>query len=195
MSDIPILGKEGRFNDNFRPHLVDTIYSAIRTLDEMGYIDVNRLAHGGHSYGAFTTGNLLAHTPFFKAGIAGDGAYNRTLTPMTFQGERRNFWDAPNTYTEISPFFFVDQIQAPLLMYHGAQDNNSGTFLIQSERMMQALTVWVNRRRCTYIPSNRTRRAPSKTSSTSGRAGWSGSTSTSRTHRPGPRARLNGKDC
>ncbi len=138
--DIPILGKEGRFNDNFRPHLVDTIYSAIRRLDEMGYIDVNRLGHGGHSYGAFTTGNLLAHTPFFKAGIAGDGAYNRTLTPMTFQGERRNFWDAPNTYTEISPFFFVDQIQAPLLMYHGAQDNNSGTFLIQSERMMQALT-------------------------------------------------------
>ena len=138
--DIPILGKDGRFNDNFRPHLVDTIYSAIRTLDEMGYIDVNRLGHGGHSYGAFTTGNLLAHTPFFKAGIAGDGAYNRTLTPMTFQGERRNFWDAPNTYTEISPFFFVDQIQAPLLMYHGAQDNNSGTFIIQSERMMQALT-------------------------------------------------------
>ena len=138
--DIPILGKDGRFNDNFRPHLVDTIYSAIRTLDEMGYIDVNRLGHGGHSYGAFTTGNLLAHTPFFKAGIAGDGAYNRTLTPMTFQGERRNFWDAPNTYTEISPFFFADQIQAPLLMYHGAQDNNSGTFIIQSERMMQALT-------------------------------------------------------
>ena len=94
--DIPILGKDGKFNDNFRPHLVDTIYSAIRKLDEMGYIDVNRLGHGGHSYGAFTTGNLLAHTPFFKAGIAGDGAYNRTLTPMTFQGERRNFWDAPN---------------------------------------------------------------------------------------------------
>ena len=126
------MGKEGRFNDNFRPHLVDTIYSAIRTLDEMGYIDVNRLGHGGHSYGAFTTGNLLAHTPFFKAGIAGDGAYNRTLTPMTFQGERRNFWDAPNTYTEISPFFFVDQIQAPLLMYHGAQDNNPA--FLMSER-------------------------------------------------------------
>jgi len=138
--DIPILGKDGKFNDNFRPHLIDTVYSSIRKLDEMGYIDVNRLGHGGHSYGAFTTGNLLAHTPFFKAGIAGDGAYNRTLTPMTFQGERRSFWDAPTTYMEMSSFFYADQIQAPLLMYHGEKDNNSGTFIIQSERMMQALT-------------------------------------------------------
>ena len=87
--DIPILGKDGKFNDNFRPHLVDTMYAAIRKVDELGYVDVNRIGHGGHSYGAFTTANLLAHTPFFKAGIAGDGAYNRTLTPMTFQGERR----------------------------------------------------------------------------------------------------------
>jgi dipeptidyl aminopeptidase/acylaminoacyl peptidase len=138
--DIPILGKDGKFNDNFRPHLVDTIYAAIRKVDEMGYVDINRIGHGGHSYGAFTTANLLAHTPFFKAGIAGDGAYNRTLTPLTFQGERRNFWDAPTTYMEMSSFFYADQINAPLLMYHGAQDNNSGTFLIQSERMMQALT-------------------------------------------------------
>ena len=138
--DIPVIGKDNTFNDNFRTHLADTIYAAIRKVDELGYVDVNRIGHGGHSYGAFTTANLLAHTPFFKAGIAGDGAYNRTLTPMTFQGERRNFWQAPSTYTEMSPFFYADQINAPLLMYHGAQDNNSGTFLIQSERMMQALT-------------------------------------------------------
>jgi dipeptidyl aminopeptidase/acylaminoacyl peptidase len=138
--DIPILGKDGTFNDNFRSNLVDTMYAAIRRVDELGYIDVNRIGHGGHSYGAFTTANLLAHTPFFKAGIAGDGAYNRTLTPLTFQGERRDFWEAQQTYLELSPFFYVDQIKAPLLMYHGAQDNNSGTFLIQSERMMQALT-------------------------------------------------------
>jgi dipeptidyl aminopeptidase/acylaminoacyl peptidase len=138
--DIPILGRNGTFNDNFRANLVDTMYAAIRKVDELGYVDINRIGHGGHSYGAFTTANLLAHTPFFKAGIAGDGAYNRTLTPLTFQGERRNFWEAQQTYVELSPFFYVDQINAPLLMYHGAQDNNSGTFLIQSERMMQALT-------------------------------------------------------
>lgn len=138
--DIPIIGKDNRFNDYYRAHLVDTMYAAIRKVDELGYVDVNRIGHGGHSYGAFTTGNLLAHTPFFKAGIAGDGAYNRTLTPLTFQGERRTFWEAPMTYMDMSSFFYADQINTPLLMYHGAQDNNSGTFLIQSERMMQALT-------------------------------------------------------
>ena len=138
--DIPILGEDGKYNDHFVSDMTDTIYAAIRKVDEMGLVDVDRLGHGGHSYGAFTTANLLAHTPFFKAGIAGDGAYNRTLTPMSFQGERRFIWDAPTTYLELSPFFYADQIDAPLLMYHGEQDNNSGTFPIQSERMIQALT-------------------------------------------------------
>ena len=138
--DIPILGQVGRFNAHFVADMTETMYAAIRKVDEMGYVDVDRIGHGGHSYGAFATANLLAHTPFFKAGIAGDGAYNRTLTPMTFQGEQRFIWDAPTTYLEISPFFYADQIHSPLLMYHGEQDNNSGTFLIQSERMMQALT-------------------------------------------------------
>lgn len=136
--DIPIVGDNP--NDQFLPDAEDTIYAAIRALDTMGYIDVDRIGHGGHSYGAFTTANLLAHTPFFKAGIAGDGAYNRTLTPMGFQGERRSIWEARTTYLEMSPFFYVDRINTPLLMYHGGSDNNTGTFPIQSERLMQALT-------------------------------------------------------
>ena len=138
--DIPILGEDGLYNDHFVSDMTDSMYAAIRKVDELGFVDIDRIGHGGHSYGAFTTANALAHTPFFKAGIAGDGAYNRTLTPMTFQGERRDIWDAPETYLELSPFFYADQINTPLLMYHGAQDNNSGTFLIQSERMIQALT-------------------------------------------------------
>ncbi len=138
--DVPIIGKGNQFNDNYLAHMADTLYAAIRKVDEMGYVDVDRIGHGGHSYGAFATANLLAHTPYFKAGIAGDGAYNRSLTPMSFQGERRFVWEAQTTYLEMSPFFSADHIDTPLLMYHGAQDNNSGTFLIQSERMMQALT-------------------------------------------------------
>jgi len=99
------------------------------------------LAHGGHSYGAFATANVLANAPFFKAGIAGDGAYNRTLTPDGFQAERRNIWEAQSTYIEMSPFLKADQIETPLLMYHGGDDNNSGTFPIQSRRMISALTI------------------------------------------------------
>jgi len=138
--DIPIIGKGNAYNNNYIAHLVDSVYAAIRKVDEMGYVDVDRIGVGGHSYGAFMTANLLAHTSFFKAGIAGDGAFNRTLTPMTFQNERRFVWDAQDTYLEMSPFFYADHIDTPLLMYHGAEDNNSGTFLIQSERLIQALT-------------------------------------------------------
>lgn len=138
--DIPIIGKGNAFNNNFIAHLVDSMYAAIRKVDALGYVDVDRLGHGGHSYGAFATANILARTPFFKAGIAGDGAYNRTLTPMAFQSERRFIWEAQDVYLEMSPFFQADHLDTPLLMYHGGEDNNTGTFLIQSERMIQALT-------------------------------------------------------
>ncbi|HSF14730.1 MAG TPA: prolyl oligopeptidase family serine peptidase [Vicinamibacteria bacterium] len=138
--DVPIIRKDRTYNDNYVQHLVDSLYAAIRKVDELGYVDIDRIGHGGHSYGAFATANLLAHTPYFKAGIAGDGAYNRTLTPMGFQSERRFLWENPHVYFEMSPFFQADHIDTPLLMYHGLDDNNTGTFPIQSERMMQALT-------------------------------------------------------
>jgi dipeptidyl aminopeptidase/acylaminoacyl peptidase len=136
--DIPIIGEP--FNDHFVQDLVDSMYAAIRKVDQMGYVDVDKIGHGGHSYGAFATGNILAHSPFFKAGIAGDGAYNRSLTPMGFQSEPRDIWEAPQIYFEISPFFSADKIDTPVLIYHGADDNNSGTYPVQSERFMQALT-------------------------------------------------------
>lgn len=138
--DIPIVGEGNKYNNNYIAHLVDSMYAAIRKVDNMGYLDVDRLGHGGHSYGAFATANILAHSPFFQAGIAGDGAYNRTLTPLTFQRERRFIWEAQGIYLEMSPFFEADHVETPLLMYHGACDDNSGTFLIQSERFMHALT-------------------------------------------------------
>ncbi len=136
--DIPIVGEN--YNDTYIANLVDATHAAIRAVDALGVVDVDRLGHGGHSYGAFTTLNLVAHAPFFRAGIAGHGAYNRTLTPHGFQSERRTLWEAPHTYAAISPFFHAHQIQTPLLLYHGADDNNTGTWPMQSERLIQALT-------------------------------------------------------
>lgn len=136
--DIPIIGEN--YNDTYISNMVDAMYGAMRAVDRLGVVDMDRIGHGGHSYGAFATANLLAHTPFFRAGIAGDGAYNRSLTPTGFQAEPRNMWAAPDTYLEMSPFFKVDQINAPMLMYHGADDNNTGTWPMQSERMIEAMT-------------------------------------------------------
>lgn len=137
--DPPIIGETGRMNDNYVADLRMNLYAVIDELDRQGWIDRTRLGIGGHSYGAFTTANALVHTPFFKAGIAGDGMYNRTLTPNGFQSERRDLWDGQGTYLEMSPMLYVDQMQGALLMYHGLEDQNVGTNPISSIRMMQAL--------------------------------------------------------
>ena len=137
--DPPIVGADGRMNDNYVSDLVANLSTVIDELDRQGYIDRTRLGIGGHSYGAFSTMNALAHTPFFKAGIAGDGMYNRSLTPNAFQNERRDFWAAQKTYEEMSPFFYADKVSGAILMYHSIEDQNVGTDPISSIRMMQAL--------------------------------------------------------
>ena len=137
--DVPIVGAAGRMNDNYVPDLRNGLWAAIDELDKRGIIDRDRLACGGHSYGAFSTANALAHTPFFKAGIAGDGCYNRTLTSMSFQSERRPLWDARETYLEMSPLLWANRMSGALLMYHGMEDANVGTHPMNSEALFAAL--------------------------------------------------------
>jgi dipeptidyl aminopeptidase/acylaminoacyl peptidase len=137
--DVPIVGPQGRMNDNYIPDLRNSLWAVIDECDKRGLIDRDRLAIGGHSYGAFSTANAMAHTPFFKAGIAGDGNYNRTLTAMSFQTERRHLWDARETYLEMSPFLWANRINGALLMYHGMEDANVGTNPINAEQLYMAL--------------------------------------------------------
>lgn len=140
-AEMPIVAtsKEKKPNDNFIDQLKMNAEAAINVLDQMGVGDKNRVAVGGHSYGAFMTANLLAHTKLFKAGIARSGAYNRSLTPFGFQNEDRTYWQAPDLYNAMSPFSSADKIKTPILLVHGEMDNNTGTFPIQSERMFNAI--------------------------------------------------------
>ena len=126
--------------------LVASARAAVDEVVRRGVADRERIAIGGHSYGAFMTANLLAHSDLFRAGIARSGAYNRTLTPFGFQAEERNYWDAKETYLAMSPFNFAGQINEPILLIHGEDDNNSGTFPMQSERMFAAIKGWEGRR-------------------------------------------------
>jgi dipeptidyl aminopeptidase/acylaminoacyl peptidase len=140
-AEMPIVAtdKDKKPNDNFIEQLKMNAEAAINKLAEMGVGDRNRVAVGGHSYGAFMTANLLAHTNLFKAGIARSGAYNRTLTPFGFQNEDRTYWQAPELYNDMSPFMNANKIKTPLLLIHGDADNNTGTYPIQSERMFNAI--------------------------------------------------------
>jgi dipeptidyl aminopeptidase/acylaminoacyl peptidase len=136
---MPVVGDPETMNNTYIEQVSASAKAAIDKATEMGVSDPNRFGVMGHSYGAFMTANLLAHTDLFKAGVARSGAYNRTLTPFGFQSERRTYWEAQDIYNKMSPFNYADKIKRPILLIHGEADDNSGTFPIQSERLYSAI--------------------------------------------------------
>jgi dipeptidyl aminopeptidase/acylaminoacyl peptidase len=136
---MPIIGSGETANDTYVEQLVASAQAAVDYAVNAGIADRARIGVGGHSYGAFMTANLLAHSDIFAAGVARSGAYNRTLTPFGFQNETRTFWEAPSVYARMSPFWHAHKVKEPILLIHGELDNNSGTFPIQSERFYMAL--------------------------------------------------------
>ncbi|MGA2212170.1 MAG: prolyl oligopeptidase family serine peptidase [Bryobacteraceae bacterium] len=136
---MPIIGDAETVNNTYLDQLVMDAQAAVDKAAEMGVVDRERVGVFGHSYGAFMTANLLAHSKLFRAAVAESGAYNRTLTPFGFQTETRTFWEAPDVYTRMSPFWYADKIKTPILLIHGEADDNTGTYPIQSERMFAAI--------------------------------------------------------
>ncbi len=136
---MPIVGPGETANDTYVLQLVASAQAAVDKAYAMGVTDRDRVVVGGHSYGGFMTANLLAHSDIFRAGLARSGAYNRTLTPFGFQNEQRTFWEVPQIYGNMSPFFYAHKVNEPILLVHGEADDNSGTFPIQSERFYMAL--------------------------------------------------------
>ncbi len=49
-----------------------------------------------------------------------------SLTPFGFQAETRTFWEVPQIYEKMSPFWYAQKINEPILLIHGEADNNSG---------------------------------------------------------------------
>ena len=138
-AEIPVVGDPLTANDTYIQQITAGAEASVRKLIELGIADKDKIGVAGHSYGAFMVANLLAHTDLFSAGIARSGAYNRTLTPFGFQGERRTYWQARDIYTNMSPFSYADKIKTPILIIHGEDDPNSGTFPMQSERLYAAI--------------------------------------------------------
>ena len=152
-ASIPIIGEgNAQPNDSYVDQLVAGAKAAVDYGASLGVVDPKRVAVMGHSYGAFMTANLLAHSTMFRAGIARSGAYNRTLTPYGFQAEERTYWQAPEVYFNMSPFSYADRIKTPILLIHGEADDNQGTFPIQSERFYAALKGQGATVRLVYLP-------------------------------------------
>ena len=150
---MPIVGDPETMNDSFIEQIVASASAAIDAAVEQGVADPERVGVAGHSYGAFMTANLLAHSDLFRAGIARSGAYNRTLTPFGFQSERRTLWEAPEAYMKVSPLFAADKLDEPILLVHGEDDSNSGTYPLQSKRLFHALKGNGGTARLVMLPS------------------------------------------
>ena len=136
---VAVVGDPKTVNDSFVEQITANAKAIIDKAVELGVSERSQMVVGGHSYGAFMTANLLAHTDLFKAGIARSGAYNRTLTPFGFQNEDRTYWEAPQLYHDMSPFSYADKLKEPILLIHGEADDNTGTYPINSERLYAAL--------------------------------------------------------
>ncbi len=160
---MPIVGPGETANDNYIEQLVMSAEASVDKAVEIGVADRNRVGVAGHSYGAFMTANLLAHSDIFRTGIALSGAYNRSLTPFGFQNERRTFWEVPELYARMSPFWYAHKVNEPILLLHGEVDNNSGTFPVQSERFYLALKGHGARVRYVTLPNESHRYAARET--------------------------------
>ena len=136
---LPVLGDPDTAYDTFVEQLVSGAEAAVQEAIDIGVADPDRIGVMGHSHGGLMTVTLLAHSDLFQAGIARSGAYNHTIRPFGFQSERRTLWEAPETYAHLSPVMHAPHINEPLLLIHGAQDENPGTVSLQSERLFEAV--------------------------------------------------------
>jgi dipeptidyl aminopeptidase/acylaminoacyl peptidase len=136
---MPMIGDPETTYNTFVPQLVADAEAAVKKAVEMGVADPERIGVIGHSHGALMVANLLAHTDLFKAGIARSGSYNKTNQPFGFQSERRSLFEARDVYIQLSPTFFADKINEPILIIHGNDDSNPGTLTYQSEVLYEAV--------------------------------------------------------
>ena len=136
---MPMVGDPETVYDTFVPQLVADAEAAVAQAVEMGIADPERIGVIGHSHGGLMVANLLAHSDLFRAGIARSGSYNKTNQPFGYQSERRSLFDAREAYIDVSPTFFADQVNEPVLIIHGDADSNPGTLTFQSEVFFEAV--------------------------------------------------------
>ncbi len=136
---MPMIGDPETTYDTFVPQLVADAEAAVAKAVEMRVTDPERIGVIGHSHGGLMVANLLAHTDLFRAGIARSGSYNKTNQPFGFQSERRSLFEARDVYIQVSPTFFADQVNEPILIIHGDDDSNPGTLTFQSEVFFEAV--------------------------------------------------------
>ncbi|MGQ0646316.1 MAG: S9 family peptidase [Gemmatimonadaceae bacterium] len=118
--------------------MVDVLLPQVYRAAELGYVDVNRLAISGQSFGGYGTASIISRTNLFRAAIAVSGIYDLPGTYGHMDNTGGSFWIGWNEggqarmgthpwanvrrYLDNSPYYQADKIFTPLLIVHGDED-------------------------------------------------------------------------
>jgi dipeptidyl aminopeptidase/acylaminoacyl peptidase len=122
------------------------VMAGIEALKKKGFVDENRIAVGGWSYGGYMTSWLIGHYPIFKAAVSG-AAVNNLLDQYVLGDSdrgRRLTWGSPykgkdnvRRYIEQSPITYASEIKTPTLIMSDTGDVRVP--VTQSYQMYRAL--------------------------------------------------------
>jgi len=118
----------------------NSVVSAAKMLAKMPWVDSNRMAIQGQSWGGYQVAYLVTKTNMFRAAGAGAPVSNMTSAyggirwglgiNRQFQYEKTQsrigatLWQRPDLYIKNSPLFAADKIKTPLLLMHNDADGS-----------------------------------------------------------------------
>lgn len=114
------------------------VMPGITSLIDKGFVDEDRIAAQGHSWGGYQVAYLATRTNMFAAiesgapvvnmfsaygGIRWGSGLNRSFQYEHTQSRiGKSIWEAPLRYLENSPLFTIDKINTPILIMHNDDD-------------------------------------------------------------------------
>lgn len=118
--------------------MVDVLLPQVYRAAELGYVDVNRLAITGQSFGGYGAASIVSRTNLFRAAVPISGIYDLAGTYGHIDIQGAGFWIAwseagqarmgthpwanVRRYLENSPYYNADKIFTPVLIVHGTAD-------------------------------------------------------------------------
>ncbi len=107
----------------------DDIMAVVEHVASLPYVDSERMAAAGGSYGGYMADWLLGHTTRFKALVSHAGVYDlRSMAGETeelwfVRWEFQGFpWENPEMFAKFSPSSYVTDFHTPTLVTHGELD-------------------------------------------------------------------------
>ncbi len=135
--DVP-LGPQGKGGNPIQ-EMGDAVLAQVYRAANEGYIDIERVAIMGQSYGGYGTAALITQTNLFRAAMALNGLYDLSGDYARMQKGGTNFnfvwsetgqgrmgshpWSELRRYLANSPYYQADKIHTPLLLIHGRKDD------------------------------------------------------------------------